>query len=159
MPPFLTVVTSPDDPDLVLAIILHKHEIQPGIQFYTPDNFSQQLGTMNRPAGYSIPPHVHLPVSRSIEFTKEVLFIQSGCVRVDFYSDDQSYISSNLLHEGDTILLAHGGHGFQVLADAQIIEIKQGPYAGTKDKLRFDPVPNSQVKLPSPSTTRAEQTD
>ncbi|MCF8345863.1 MAG: hypothetical protein K9G38_01520 [Bacteroidales bacterium] len=102
---------------------------------------------MHRPEGYVIPPHVHNPVSREVQFTKEVLFIKSGKVRVDFYDDDQNYLESRLLQQGDVVLLAFGGHGFEMLEDSEIIEVKQGPYAGEADKTRFSPVSNDLIKL------------
>ena len=36
------------------------------------------------------------------------------------------------------ILLASAGHGFQVLEDLEMFEVKQGPYSETVDKARFD---------------------
>ena len=101
---------------------------------------------MNRPAGYVITPHVHNPVPREVHYTQEVLFIKSGRVRVDFYSDAQDYLESTVLEAGDVILLAYGGHGFEMLEATEIIEVKQGPYAGDKDKTQFDPVAEDQLK-------------
>ena len=95
----------------------------------------------------SIPPHVHNPVLREVQYTKEVLLIKSGRVRVDFYSDSQTYLESRMLEAGDVILLAFGGHGFEMLEASEIIEVKQGPYAGEADKQRFAPVPAESVKL------------
>jgi hypothetical protein len=94
---------------------------------------------MRRPTGYVIQPHVHNPVAREVLFTKEVLFIKSGLVRVDFYTDEKVYFQSATLRAGDVVLLAFGGHGFQILEEAEIIEVKQGPYAGDSDKTRFTP--------------------
>lgn len=130
-----------------LALIIRSGYVREGIEFLTPDSYSQQLGYMNRPAGYVIPPHVHNPVSREVQFTKEVLFIKSGAVRVDFYDDSRNYLESRVLHPGDVILLAFGGHGFEMLEASEIIEVKQGPYAGEVDKTRFDPISKEQVKL------------
>lgn len=120
-----------------LAVLLHTEYRAEGIQFFTPGDFSQQLGYMNRPQGYVIPPHVHNPVVREVQYTKEVLFIKSGKVRVDFYDDEQQYLESRVLHQGDVLLLAFGGHGFEMLEPTEIIEVKQGPYAGEADKTRF----------------------
>jgi len=131
----------------MLALILRASYRSEGIQFFTPDDFSQQLGYMNRPKGYVIPPHVHNPVPREVQFTKEVLYIKSGRVRVDFYGDDQNYLESRVLERGDVILLAFGGHGFEMLEPAEMIEVKQGPYAGEADKMRFDPISADQVRL------------
>lgn len=131
----------------LLAIIIRASFRKEGIEFLTPDAFSQQLGYMNRPTGYVIPPHVHNPVVREVQYTKEVLFIKSGKVRVDFYDDSQNYLESRILHQGDVILLAFGGHGFEMLEASEIIEVKQGPYAGETDKTRFQPVAPDKLRL------------
>ena len=134
--------------DRILAIVLRTNYFSEGIDFFTPNDFSQQLGYMNRPQGYVIQPHVHNPVPRQVEFTKEVLFIKSGKVRVDYYDDDQNYLKSQILEQGDVVLLAYGGHGFEMLEPTEMIEVKQGPYAGDADKTRFEPIPSEQVRIP-----------
>lgn len=133
--------------DQMLALILRTGYHAEGIQFFTPDDFSQQLGYMNRPEGYVIPPHVHNSVAREVHFTKEVLFIKSGKVRVDFYDDDQNYLESRVLNTGDIVLLAFGGHGFEMLEASEIIEVKQGPYAGEADKTRFSGISRDQARF------------
>jgi len=132
----------------LLALILRSSFRAEGIRFFTPDDFSQQLGYMNRPRGYVIPPHVHNAVTRSVQYTKEVLFIKSGKVRVDFYDDEQNYLESRILGAGDVILLAFGGHGFEMLEPTEMVEVKQGPYAGDADKTRFAPVAAGKLRLP-----------
>ncbi len=133
--------------DVLLAIIIRTDFNSKGIEFFTPDNFSQQLGYMNRPKGYVIEPHRHNLVSREVVQTQEVLFVKSGKVRVDFYNDAQQYIESRILIQGDVILLAAGGHGFEMLEASEMIEVKQGPYIGEKDKVRFDPTTNPKVEV------------
>lgn len=130
-----------------LALFLRASYQAQGIQFFTPNEFSQQLAYMNRPQGYVIAPHIHNAVPREVQFTKEVLFIKSGKVRVDFYDDAEHYLESRILTQGDVILLAFGGHGFEMLEESEIIEVKQGPYAGEADKTRFSPIPADQVRL------------
>ncbi len=129
-----------------LAVLLRTEYRADGIHFFTPGDFSQQLGYMCRPPGYVIDPHVHNPVSREVHFTNEVLFIKSGRVRVDFYDEQRIYLESRILQSGDVLLLASGGHGFEMLEASEIIEVKQGPYAGDADKTRFDGVAVGQVK-------------
>ncbi len=129
-----------------LAIIIRTNYEQDGISFFTPDDFSQQLAYMKRNAGYEIQPHVHNPVERSVRYTQEVLFLRKGRVRVDFYSETQEYLESKILFEKDVILLANGGHGFKMLEDSEIIEVKQGPYAGELDKTRFIGITDDMVK-------------
>jgi len=130
-----------------LAIILQTTYKEKGINFSKLKEFSQQLAYMNRPSGYEIQPHVHNAVQREVQFTKEVLFIKSGKVRVDFYDNEKNYLESRILVSGDVILLAFGGHGFEMMEDSEIIEVKQGPYAGEADKTRFDPVSKDQIKI------------
>src|SRR5687767_11679490 len=114
----------------LLAIIVPHSFNEPGIKFFTPNEFSQQLAYMRHPAGKLIAPHVHNPVPRQVHYTLEVLFIKRGRLRVDFYNNAQQYLESRVLVGGDVILLATGGHGFEVLEELEMVEVKQGPYAG-----------------------------
>jgi len=137
------------DGETVFALIMRSQYKASGIQFLTPDSYSQQLGYMNRPQGYIIKPHVHNLVSREVHYTNEVLLIKSGRVRVDFYDSGQQYRESRVLESGDIILLIVGGHGFEMLEASEIIEVKQGPYVGEHDKVRFEPVTTDLVRLPA----------
>jgi mannose-6-phosphate isomerase-like protein (cupin superfamily) len=129
------------------AIIIPNSYTSTGIEFFTSNNDSQQLGYMNRPEGYEIKPHRHNLVQREVHLTQEVLFIKSGKVRVDFYSNEQEYLESRILYNGDVILLSDGGHGFKMLEPSEIIEVKQGPYYGEQDKVRFEPIDDSLINL------------
>lgn len=131
--------------DKLLSIIIKSNFKKEDIEFFTPNEFSQQLAYMNRPSGYVISPHVHNAVTREVLYTQEVLFIKSGKVRIDFYNDDKTYIESKILETGDVVLLAFGGHGIEMLEDSEIIEVKQGPYAGEMDKIRFEPVNKNKI--------------
>ena len=133
--------------DRILGVIIRASFRKEGIAFFTPDDFSQQLGYMNRPEGYVIPPHTHNVVERKVELTQEVLLIKSGKVRVDFYDDDQVYLESRILVQGDVVLLAHGGHGFKMLEPSEMIEVKQGPYCGEMDKVRFESVSDDNILI------------
>lgn len=121
----------------LLAIIIRSDYSMPGVNFFTPANLSQQVAFIKHPAGKAIEPHNHNPVPREVLFTQEVLVIRKGALRVDFYDDDRRYLESRVLSAGDVILLAEGGHGFEVLEDLEMVEVKQGPYAGDDDKTRF----------------------
>lgn len=131
----------------LLAIIVTRDFKTLGIEFFTPDDFSQQLAYIHRPKDYFITPHIHNEVNRSVNLTNEVLFIKSGKLRVDFYDDDRNYLESRILEKDDIILLCHGGHGFEMLEDTEIIEVKQGPYAGDMDKTRFEGVSKEKIKI------------
>ena len=123
----------------VLAMIIRAGFRKDGIEFFTPNDYSQQLAYMNRPQGYRIVPHVHNEVHRDVFLTQEVLYIKSGRVEVDFYDAQRNPACKVVLAAGDVILLAAGGHGFTMLEPTEMIEVKQGPYAGDRDKTRFDP--------------------
>ena len=129
----------------ILAIIIKNDYSNNGIIFFTPDDFSQQLAYMNHQKGKIINPHVHNIVKREVLYTKEVLFIKKGKIRTDFYTDDKEYVCSKILESGDIILLAAGGHGFEMLEDTEMFEIKQGPYAGEGDKTRFEGISENYI--------------
>ena len=131
----------------LFAIIVSRDFNKSGIHFFTPNDLSQQLAYMRHPAGKVIDPHIHNPVHRNVQYTQEVLFIKRGRLRVDFYDNDQRYLESRILQAGDVILLATGGHGFEVLEEIEMIEVKQGPYAGDDDKTRFDGVSAREVTI------------
>lgn len=131
----------------LLSIIIRHNFEKEGIEFFTPNDFSQQLAYMKRPKEYVIPPHVHNPMQREVQLTQEVLYIKSGKVRVDFYDNEQNYLQSSVLEKGDVILLADGGHGFEMLEESEMIEIKQGPYAGEMDKVRFEPIGKTKLEI------------
>ncbi len=131
----------------LLALIIPREFKKEGIHFFTSNDLSQQLAYMNHPAGKIIDPHVHNPVPREVQYTQEVLLIKKGKLRVDFYDDEQNYLESRVIKEGDVILLATGGHGFEVLEEIEMIEVKQGPYAGGEDKTRFDGIDRNKIQI------------
>jgi hypothetical protein len=128
-----------EDSGRVLGIIVYHGFSKPGIEFFTPDDFSQQLAYMRRPAGYDIAPHVHKLVRREVLYTQETLFIRKGKVRVHFFGEDRKPVCTKVVETGDVILLVSGGHGFEMIEESEILEVKQGPYAGDDDKVRFEP--------------------
>ena len=123
--------------DQTFSIIVREKFHKPGINFFTSNDYSQQLAYMSHPKGKEIQPHVHKKVQREVLYTQETLFIRKGKLQVDFYSDDQKFLESRILVAGDVILLIKGGHGFKVLEDLEMFEVKQGPYAGDEDKVKF----------------------
>jgi hypothetical protein len=121
----------------IMAIIIRNDHSADGISFVTPGEFSQQLAYMKHPKGKIIVHHLHNPISRQIEDTQEVLFVKQGTVRVDLFDAQKQHFGSRMLSAGDVILLSSGGHGFEVMEDAVLIEVKQGPYLGEHEKTRF----------------------
>ena len=105
--------------------------------FMTPGDFKQQVGFVVYPAGSEIPRHVHRPVERRLEETSEVLIVRKGCCEVDIYGDDRNLVAARKLRAGDILILVAGGHGFRILEDTVLIEVKQGPYTGVQERERF----------------------
>jgi len=131
----------------LLAVIIKAKFKQDGLKFFVPDEYPQQLGYMKRLKGYVIASHVHKPALRSIKFTQEVLIIRSGKIRIDFYDAKKHYVESRVVKKGDVVFLAFGGHGFEFMEDADMIEIKQGPFRKEIQPIRFKPVIKDKIKL------------
>ena len=123
--------------DQCLAIIIRTNFVPPKTTFLTPNDYKQQIGFIVYPAGGEVPRHVHRPLPRQLVGTSEVLLVRQGHCVADIYNDERELIASRELREGDVILLVAGGHGFRMLADTVLLEVKQGPYTGIEEKERF----------------------
>jgi len=123
--------------DQVFAIVLRREFARPGVHFFTPGEFSQQLGMLIHSKGKVIDRHRHKHVRREIHRTQEVLVVLEGRIEIEIYTEDGHLLKTLRLKAGDTVLLAAGGHKVKVLEEAKIIEVKQGPYAGYVDKEYF----------------------
>ena len=136
---------------LYALIIRNKYKNKNGINFFTDKKASQQVGFMKYKKNYIIFPHKHNKRKKNaiakIDTTTEVLIILKGILRVDFYDEKEKYLFSKKLYTNDLIMLSNGGHGFKVLKDLEMIEIKQGPYFISKDKVKFDKANESQIKI------------
>ena len=120
-------------------IISNKYDLK-GANFFTEENDILQLGYMKHSTGHTIQPHYHKKIDRKINNTQEVLFIKTGKIRVDFYSENNQRIDSRILNSGDVIIILNGGHGFEVLESVEMYEVKQGPHLGVNDKVCFNPI-------------------
>lgn len=124
-----------------IALIIRAEFDEPGLHFFTPPNFSQQVAVMRHPEGKKIEPHVHNLVSRQVLYTQEVLWIRKGRVKVQLFSSLRKPLCAPVLATGDMILLCGGGHSFEMLEETTMVEVKQGPYTGEMDKTRFEEHP------------------
>jgi hypothetical protein len=120
-----------------LSYIVRRELVPAATTFLTPPEFTQQLGFVVYPAGGEVKPHLHHLLKREINGTAEVLFVKKGRCEVDIYNDDKETVATRELREGDILLLVNGGHGFRMLEDTVLVEIKQGPYTGVEEKERF----------------------
>lgn len=131
----------------MIAMILRAVSPPEGTEFYTEDDSALQVGAMTLAAGFVIAPHVHRIVERTVSRTQEVLIVQKGKVRVDLYDDQKNYLESRVIEAGDVIFLSSGGHGFTIIKDAVMVEIKTGPFVGVHDKVRYEPIDKSRLNV------------
>lgn len=129
------IITS--DAGIPLAYIVDPHWQPAETTFMTPGDFSMQMGMIVYGAGEDIPAHVHLPITRQVEGTNECIVVRKGRCRVTIYDSQRKFVAERDLEQGSIILLLGGGHGFHLYEDTVLFEVKQGPYAGNKDKERF----------------------
>jgi hypothetical protein len=122
---------------VVLAYIARGSAPPERTTFLTPDDCNLQVGHVVYPAGGSIARHMHLPIERNLVGTTEVLMVERGRCEVDVFGPDRQLVQTCELSTGDILIAVGGGHGFRVLEDTVLLEIKQGPYPGGAEKERF----------------------
>ncbi|HET9957130.1 MAG TPA: hypothetical protein VFQ61_21685 [Polyangiaceae bacterium] len=106
--------------------------------FLTDSSAPLQLGMNFYRSGDVIPGHSHLPREIKTSEIQEVILIGHGRTRLKLYDDQRKQVAETILEKGDLVLLVSGGHGFDILEDTKILEVKQGPYDGkVKDKVTF----------------------
>lgn len=105
--------------------------------FLTPSDFKQQVGFVVYPAGGEVPRHIHTSLERHLVGTSEVIVVKKGSCLMDVYSAEQELVATRELATGDVMLMVSGGHGFRMLEDTVLLEVKQGPYTGIDEKVRF----------------------
>ena len=132
----------------LFALIVRGHyRKKRGVNFFTSKEATQQFGYMKHKKNYIIKPHKHNERLTRILKTTEVLLLLKGILRVDFYDNMKKYLFSKIIKEKDLIMLVHGGHGFKVLKDVEMIEVKQGPYNLSSDKVKFTNVDEKKIKI------------
>jgi mannose-6-phosphate isomerase-like protein (cupin superfamily) len=123
-----------------LAYVVRAEATQTTTSFLTGADATFQAGFVVHPAGGAVVPHVHRPVARTVVGTSEVLMVRQGRCIVDVYGEDRSLVASRELRAGDLVILVGCGHGFRMIEDTVLFEIKQGPYNGQTERERFDPL-------------------
>jgi len=121
----------------LLALLLSGVDDPSETTFPTPDDLNLQVGFVVYPAGGEIQRHDHRPLERHVVGTQEVIIVRSGRCEIDLYDHDRQHLTTRELRAGDVILIVGGGHGFRMLDDTVLLEVKQGPYAGLDEKERF----------------------
>jgi hypothetical protein len=125
------------DNNCILAYLVRNSENPDKTTFITPHDLNFQAGFIIYPDGSEIPRHCHHPVQRSIQGTSEVIFVREGECVVDIFTSNKELIASRPMEKGDIVMFVSGGHGFHITKKTVLFEIKQGPYPGTDEKVRF----------------------
>jgi len=132
----------------LFALIVRKQfRKKSGINFFTDNSATQQFGYMKHEKNHLIKPHLHNKRQSKIFSTSEVIILLKGILRVDFYDNKEKYLFSKKVYANDIIMLVNGGHGFKVIKDIEIIEVKQGPYSLIKDKKKFNKIDEKKIKI------------
>ncbi len=122
----------------VLTSIIIQRDYRPdSTTFITNPDLAQQVGFVVYPAGGIIKRHIHKYVDRQNISSSEALIVREGKLEIDIFDQDKNLIATRKLEAGDFVLMVSGGHGFRILEDTILLEIKLGPYAGAADKELF----------------------
>ena len=132
---------------LYALIVRKKFRKKKGVNFFTSKEATQQFGYMKHKKDHLIMPHQHNKRLTKILITTEVIVLLKGILRVDFYNEKKKYLFSKKIYDGDLIMLTNGGHGFKVLKDVEMIEVKQGPYSLSNDKVKFNKIDEKKIKI------------
>ena len=109
-----------------------------GISFKTDVNEELQCAVMTHPSDYVIKRHFHPSQIRSISKTSECLFLLEGVLEMSiFHEETFELLFQNEIIGPSVIVLLRGGHGFVCKTPVKIVEIKQGPFEPSLDKVHF----------------------
>lgn len=91
-----------------------------------------QVVTLKHPKGSYLKAHMHAPCKRQTTSLQECLIIKKGKVKLDLYGPDKKFVKFIYLSAGEMFLLMNGGIGINVIKDAEMIEVKNGPFKEDK---------------------------
>jgi len=132
---------------LYALIVDNNYRKMRGVNFFSSNDLPQQFGYIFQKKNHIIQPHTHQKRSTKVFITSEVLIILKGILRIDFYDLKQKYLFSKIIKRGQIIFLLHGSHGFKVIKELQMIEVKQGPYKKNMDKIRFLSIAEDKIRI------------
>lgn len=118
------------DDGLTIAIIVRKDFSKEGVNFVSNNGYSLQLGINSYKTGHKIENHLHQNRQLAINDVQEVVYFKSGEALVSLFDKNKKFVQSLKLSAGDLIFFVNGGHGFEMVNDTVLIEVKQGPYFG-----------------------------
>ena len=105
--------------------------------FFTDEKDEVQFGILNYKKGFKTGAHYHGHAKAKKNGTDQILIVQKGSARIDFYSEKGEYILSSTVSTGDIVIIYRGGHNILYLEDSRIYIIKPGVYDSATDKMRI----------------------
>lgn len=96
----------------------------------TRDEEPLQLLGLKHPKGHYLLAHKHEVKRRSTDNLQECLVVRKGKVKVDIYAPGDIKCKSIILKAGELFILLNGGYGIHILEDAEMFEVKNGPFMG-----------------------------
>jgi hypothetical protein len=91
-----------------------------------------QMVTLKHLRGKYLLAHTHKPTPRYTKSMQECLIVKKGKIRIDLYGPDKKMFKKISMREGDSFLLMNGGYGIHFLEDAELLELKNGPFIEDK---------------------------
>lgn len=126
-----------DKQGAILAKFFKHEKNSAGKNFFTENDEELQVASFNLKKDEIIIRHYHPNQDRDIKKTSEVIIVKVGMLQVDIFDDSHNFVETFFLEAGDIAILISGGHGLSVIDDCEFIEVKQGPYNESTDKIRF----------------------
>ena len=129
-----------DKKDKLLCIIYRDEDWVEGLNFLTPNELFIQVGSWWYQKDKKLAKHKHNFLPRNSEITQEMVYVKSGSMEVEVFDEQMIKVKDFILYEGDTAIMAYGGHGYKILEDnTKIIESKNGPFISVElDKIKYE---------------------
>lgn len=87
-----------------------------------------QIVTLKHPHGTYLPAHYHQPQKRQTTKLQECMMVKKGRVQLDLYTLAGEPATKIFLKAGQAFVFLNCGVGVKILQDAEIIEVKNGPF-------------------------------
>lgn len=91
-----------------------------------------QVVGLQHPKGAYLKAHMHAPRKRMTAYLQECLVVKKGKIKLDLYGPDKKFFKFIYLSAGESFVLMQGGVGIHILKDAEMIEVKNGPFKEDK---------------------------
>ena len=122
---------------IVYAKIIRANYQTQDTEFFTDESNEIQFGVIKYSKNHKTGAHCHNHSSKKTTQTDEILMVQKGSARVDFYNIEGEYIKSCEIFAGDILIIFKGGHNILFYEDTKLYAIKTGAYVKNKNKTRI----------------------